>query len=286
MHPQQIKHLSSALTEPVLSFSSISGGDTAEAWRVHTAQETYFAKTGLTDISNTFACEANGLSALRGAKSGLVIPKVKAWGSGFLVLEWLASIPPSPSDHAALGRGLAQLHQAINPEQALGYGYPMQNFIGRTPQHNEWHETWPSFFAEQRLQAMAERCRRADRWSANWESAFYALCNALPQILPTRPDASLLHGDLWHGNVYFSRNGPALIDPAVYYGHREADLAMTALFGGFSPVFYTAYNEIWPLEAGFSERRAIYNLYHLLNHLLLFGSSYAGSVATILKEFG
>ncbi|MBL7979718.1 MAG: fructosamine kinase family protein [Bacteroidetes Order II. Incertae sedis bacterium] len=286
MHPQQIKHLSSALSEPILAFSSLSGGDTAETWHIHTAHSTYFAKTGLTDISNTFVCEADGLSVLRGAKSGLVIPEIRALGSGFLVFEWLESISPTSADHAALGRGLAQLHQTANPQETLGYGYPAQNFIGRTPQHNEWHSSWPSFFTEHRLHAMAERCRRANHWSANWDGAINALCNALPQILPARPVASLLHGDLWHGNVYFTQNGPALIDPAVYYGHRETDLAMTSLFGGFSPVFYAAYHEIWPLETGYTERRDIYNLYHVLNHLLLFGSSYAGSVATILKKFG
>lgn len=285
MHPSQIRHLSKALSEQVMAVSPVSGGDIAEAWHVRTSTNVYFAKTGLTSgVSDTFKSEAQGLAALKQAHSGLIVPYVVAQESGILVLEWLEPVKATEEHFRKFGEGLAKLHQSFSPTAA--YGFQSHNFIGRTRQLNSWQTDWPTFFLENRLWPMAERCRKAKRWPATWEIPFQSLCKALPQILPKHPPASLLHGDLWHGNVCFTPNGPAVIDPAVYYGDRETDLAMTTLFGGFSSVFYESYQFAWPFASGFEERKPLYNLYHLLNHLLLFGSSYAGSVATTLKKFG
>jgi len=284
MHPSQIKRISKALSEQVLAVSPISGGDIAEAWHVRTSRKVYFAKTGLTSMSDIFESEAQGLAVLKQAPSGLIVPHVVAQESGILVLEWLEPVKATKVHFRQLGEGLATLHQTLSPTAA--HGFPVHNFIGRTRQPNSWQTDWPTFFIENRLWPMAENCRNAKRWSSVWEKPFQALCKELPQILPKHPPASLLHGDLWHGNICFTPNGPALIDPAVYYGDRETDLAMTTLFGGFPSVFYESYQYTWPLASGFEERRPLYNLYHLLNHLLLFGSSYAGSVAATFKKFG
>ena len=123
-------------------------------------------------------------------------------------------------------------------------------------------------------------------WQSRWEQGLDGLCLRLGELLPAKPVASMLHGDLWGGNYLVGSEGiPVLIDPAVYYGHHEADLALTELFGGFEPSFYAAYHEVLPIFDAYSERKTIYNLYHLINHLNLFGGSYAGSVEAILRKY-
>jgi fructosamine-3-kinase len=160
------------------------------------------------------------------------------------------------------------------------------NWIGALPQANPWHDHWPTFFREARLRPQIERARASGRWRREWEAPAERLLVRLPDLLPRRPHPALLHGDLWSGNVLPTTEGrTALVDPAAYVGDRETDLAMTELFGCFDPAYYDAYRAAWTVDPGYPERREIYHLYHLLNHLNLFGDGYALAVARIVRRF-
>jgi fructosamine-3-kinase len=191
------------------------------------------------------------------------VPRVLDHGADFVLLEELDL--HRQGDWSALGRMLATLHRQTGPR----FGWHRDNWIGRSPQANGWSDDWSEFWWTRRLAPQLERAGlRAD-----------FLKDALKNH---RPQPSLLHGDLWSGNAGFIGEGPVLFDPAVYYGDREADLAMTELFGGFAPEFYAAYNEAFPLDPGYEERKLLYNLYHLLNHLNLFGGGYRAQVEATL----
>jgi protein-ribulosamine 3-kinase len=183
-----------------------------------------------------------------------------------LVLEYLSL--GARADWAAMARMLAKVHRSTSDR----FGWQTDNWIGLPPQTNGWSDDWAAFFLEKRLQPQAAKC---------------GLLDALPDVRALlgghRPRPSLLHGDLWSGNAGFTPEGPVIFDPAVYYGDREADLAMTALFGGFPGAFYAAYEAEWPLPDGYELRKNLYNLYHLLNHLNLFGSGYLGQVNATLR---
>jgi fructosamine-3-kinase len=177
---------------------------------------------------------------------------------------------------------LAAQHRVLSPS----FGLDDDNFIGANPQPNQRSDNWLTFFREQRLGFQMELARRNNLLPAQRARRLETLLNRLGDWLPAQPPASLLHGDLWGGNWLATASGePALIDPAVYYGHREADLAFTELFGGFPAAFYTAYKAAWPPDPGYKERKDLYNLYHLLNHLNLFGEGYGGSVDSILQQY-
>lgn len=266
----------------------VGGGCIANACCLHAASEHFFLKFGSAQVARTFTAEAEGLRALRQASSSLIIPNALAVSPstaqipGFLLLEWLPPSPSTPACWEACGTGLAELHR----QTAQTYGFQTDNFIGASPQYNTPHTDWPTFFRRQRIEAQAHWARASGKWNSAWNTPLERLYRLLPSLLPATPPASLLHGDLWSGNVMATSHGQAaLIDPAVYYGHRETDLAMTELFGGFPSRFYDAYEAAWPLEVGYAERRDLYNLYHLLNHLNLFGNSYASSVTAILKRY-
>ncbi len=287
-HMLQIR-LEQYLGEPIRQVASLGGGCIANACAVETTTERVFLKWGTGAVAATFTGEAAGLQALHEAQSPLLIPKVLAVESeanhqpGFLLLEWITPGPASRAFAADFGQHLAQLHR----QQAEAYGFVIDNHIGRLPQTNAWCDTWPDFFRKRRLLPQIERARSARRWPSEWNALADHILNQLENWLPLTPEASILHGDLWSGNFLVTVQGrAALIDPAAYYGHREADLAMTELFGGFDAAFYTAYCEAWPLEPGYERRRDLYNLYHLINHLNHFGSGYAGSVAQILRRYG
>jgi fructosamine-3-kinase len=196
------------------------------------------------------------------------VPKVFSHGveggRAYLLLEYLDL--QANGDFAALGRVLAALHRKSAPR----FGWQRDNYIGATPQANGWCDDWAEFWRERRLRPQFERA------GLNFEFPERLLENH-------RPQPSLLHGDLWNGNVGFTAQGPVLFDPAVYYGDREADLAMTELFGGFPREFYQAYRQAWPLPPGYEKRKHVYNLYHLLNHLNLFGGGYLGQVNATLR---
>jgi fructosamine-3-kinase len=201
-----------------------------------------------------------------------------AAGHAFLVLEFLPL--GGRGDPAELGRGLAAMHRRTAPEP----GWWRDNTIGSTPQPNESAGGWAAFWRERRLGFQLDLVRRngygrlADRGERLRERV-----GAL--LEGHRPEASLLHGDLWSGNYGYTRDGaPVIFDPAVYYGDREADLAMTELFGGFPGAFYRAYREAWPLPPGYELRRDLYNLYHVLNHVNLFGGGYAGQAQRLVER--
>ena len=280
--------LESRLDITIHGCSRVGGGCIANACRLDTDGTPLFLKYGDAQVSRTFPGEAAGLEALAAAESPLTVPSVldrapPAEGRpGFLVMEWIETGQTGDAFWTEFGQGLAQLHQATHEQ----YGFEIDNFIGRLPQQNEWMESWPAFYRTQRLEPQVRMARERNRWQADWTDALEALYRRLPDLLPETPPASVLHGDLWKGNYMVTAAGsPAIIDPAAYYGHREADLAMTELFGGYRDRFYAAYREAWPPESGYETRKDIYNLYHLINHLNLFGAGYAGSVEGILRDF-
>ena len=212
--------------------------------------------------------EADGLAALR-ATGTVRVPATHALDARGLALEWLDLRPLDARSGAALGRALAALHRV--PQDR--YGWHRDNYIGATPQSNAASGSWVDFFRDQRLILQFELAERNGYRTLQDDGARLVSC--LHTILRHAPARSLLHGDLWGGNAGALPDGtPVVFDPAVHVGDREADLAMTELFGGFPESFYAAYREAWPLPDGYALRRDLYNLYHLLNHLNLFGTYY------------
>jgi fructosamine-3-kinase len=244
-------------------------------------------------VPGMFKREAEGLNALAEAKS-IRVPQVLAVDEHALVLEMIQQAPKRPGFAESFGRGFAHLHD----HRGKAFGFAHDNFIGSTPQLNEplsgpWNETetedgsiWPAFFLERRLRFQVRLA--ANRGHGHeLEHLLDRAETRITELLGAATEApSILHGDLWSGNFIVDERGEAcLIDPAVYYGHREADLAMTRLFGGFESDFYRAYEEASPLAAGHEDRLPIYQLYHILNHLNLFGGGYYGQSKRILQHY-
>ncbi|UYN89766.1 MAG: fructosamine kinase family protein [Anaerolineales bacterium] len=227
-----------------------------------------------------FAREAEGLAALAATQT-LRVPEVHLVGEDLLLLEDLQPATRAADYWQQLGRGLAQLHQHTSPQ----FGFAHDNYIGSTPQPNGWMADGFAFFAVRRLGYQARLAHSHGLLDADEVAAIQRLAARLPQLVPAQP-ASLLHGDLWAGNAITDGAGaPALIDPAAHYGWAEAELGMTALFGGFPLEFYAAYEAERPLEPGWRQRLSLYNLYHLLNHLNLFGRSYHAQVIEVVKSY-
>ncbi len=228
--------------------------------------------------------EALGLTELAGA-GVLRVPRVRAQGvvgaDAFLALEWIEAAEPTALSHGKLGEGLAALHHVC----AERFGWHTDNTIGSTPQMNEWSKDWPTFWRERRLRPQLDLAIRRG-WGALLEAPGRRLLELTASLLDGHcPEASLLHGDLWAGNWCADGNGsPVIFDPAVYYGDRETDLAMTRLFGGFGPAFYESYLSAAPLPAGHTVRADLYNLYHLLNHASLFGGGYAERALAVIRR--
>lgn len=266
----------------------VSGGCIHEAVKLSGAlggrAREFFAKLGGPDRNEMFAAEAEGLAALRAA-AALRVPAVIAQGEGgersFLVLEWLELAPLDITSGALLGTALAAQHRAAQPK----FGWGRDNFIGASPQANGWSEDWLAFWREKRLVAqlrMAERKRLPSKIIDRGER-LATDCGAFFRTYA--PSKSLLHGDLWGGNA--SAIGgvePVVFDPAVYVGDREADIAMTALFGGFPKDFYAAYRAQWALDDGYKVRRNLYNLYHVLNHANLFAGAHVAQAADSIER--
>ena len=265
--------------------ADVHGGSIHRCVRWDTESGPVFVKLAPAAQADVFEAEADGLCAL--AESGAVrVPAVIATvttdSEAALVLQWLDLDGGSARAEAVLGRQLAALHRVQGP----AFGWHRDNTIGRTPQVNTQDADWPRFYAAHRLGyqlALARRNGLPSRTVTRGEH----LVEASPAFFAAyRPGPSLLHGDLWGGNWAVERPGgaPVLFDPAVYFGDREADLAMTRLFGGFGPAFYAAYEEAWPLDAGASERRPLYDLYHVLNHYNLFGGGYGAQAGRLIEQ--
>ena len=248
----------------------IGGGSINEAYRLEgTDGARYFVKLNEARHLDMFVAEAAGLEAIA-ATNTIRVPRPVAHGStgrqSYLVLEHLELL--SLGNAKLLGEQLAALHRC----EAKNFGFPADNFIGTTPQPNLWADDWVTFWREHRL-GFQLRLAEKNGYDGQLQSLGEKLMDALPVFFANHtPQPSLLHGDLWSGNHAFLADGtPAIFDPAVYYGDRECDLAMTELFGGYPTDFYTAYRAAYPLDPGYATRRELYNLYHILNHANLFG---------------
>jgi len=242
---------------------------------------TFFLKQNASAAADMFACEAAGLEALR-LPGGPRLPQTLLVGEHFLLLEDMRPSPRQPSYWTDLGRQLANLHGQTRPL----FGFEHDNYLGSTPQPNPETDDGYAFFADHRLRFQGQSAADRGLLDRPWLDRLDRLADRLPELVPPQP-ASLLHGDLWSGNAISGPSGePVLIDPAAHCGWAEAELGMTALFGGFPEAFYQAYHSSRPLAAGWRQRLPIYNLYHLLNHLNLFGTSYLGQVQSILNRYG
>lgn len=263
----------------------VGGGCINEALRIDCARGPLFLKWRRGGPADMFGLEAAGLGLLRG--TGIVqVPAVLGFGTAgghhYLLMEYLESTGPAADYWEDMGRRLARMHREV---QAPRYGLEQDNYIGSLPQPNRPAGDWTAFFIEQRLEPLVRRAAGEGLLDPSGVRHFQALYGRLPGLLPVQPP-SLLHGDLWAGNVMTGPDGKAwLIDPAVYYGNREIELAFTRMFGGFAPEFYRAYQETWPLEPGFGERVGLYNLYPGLVHLVLFGSAYLPAIDSTLRRF-
>lgn len=268
-----------------LTATPVSGGSINEAFRINTRQRKFFLKYN--DSSHypaMFEKEAVGLKLLKSAGE-MEIPEVlltdQAGNYAFLLLEYIESGREQPDFWEEFGKRLAALHS----HKSDRFGLDHDNYMGSLYQHNDFHDNWAEFFIQQRLERQVKLARESGRITRSLVSAMERLYNRLDEIF-SETTPSLIHGDLWSGNFMVNHRGmPCLIDPAVYYGHPEADIAMTTLFGGFSERFYDAYNAHNPLEKGWRKRLDYYNLYPLMVHVNLFGEGYLGSVLQILQKF-
>ncbi|MGH8682996.1 MAG: fructosamine kinase family protein [Burkholderiales bacterium] len=268
---------------PIGQAMPAAGGCIHSSWVLASGAARYFAKLNDARFAASFEAEADGLAALGGA--GIRVPRPIAHGAAeghaFLVLEHLALGPQGDAGFRELGRSLARLHEHRGGE----FGWHRDNFIGLTPQSNSRRAAWVEFWQRERLAPqLAAAARNGHRGRVQWLGE--QVTAAVPWLLAGHdPVPSLLHGDLWSGNAGFLADGtPVLFDPAVYHGDAEADLAMTELFGGFPESFYEGYREVRPIAGGYRLRKLLYNLYHVLNHLNLFGEGYRGQAERIMEQ--
>lgn len=269
----------------IFSDSQLSGGSINQVLRLKTNQSSFclkFNRAG--SFPEMFKKEALGLDILRIAGEIRVPAVIGTNDQGqysYILLEFINSAPGIAGFMADFGHSLALLHKHTGEYFGLGY----DNYMGSLRQSNRWNNNFPDFFIGERLQKQLVLARNKDYFSKDDLLKFDLLYKRLPVIIPAEKP-SLIHGDLWNGNFITSEEGRVcLIDPAVYYGHREADIAMSTLFEGFGPEFYSAYQETFPMEKGWKERLDIYNLYPLLVHLNLFGSGYLGEIRRIINMF-
>lgn len=269
----------------ILKIAPVSGGSINEAYYVRTKEREYFAKRNSSAPDHFFQSEKNGLELL--GENGIAVPEPYLilsqgeCGSVFL-MEWIKSAPSSKEGDRALGSLVATMHQ----KKGKLAGLDQANYIGELDQLNLPSTEWVAFFRDQRLGPMQNLARKEGKLSKERDQRLSKLCQRLDSIIGHHPDFSLLHGDLWGGNWLMTDGGhPYLIDPAVYYGDREIDIAFTYLFGGYSKDFYDQYQADYPLEKEFTDRIPIYQLYYLLVHLILFGESYGSAVDRILQKY-
>lgn len=277
----------------ILYTSPVAGGDINEACQLELADGTcVFMKANRKDNLSFFTTEATGLKAI--ARIGEIgTPELLCYGTdedrggfSFLLMEWIQGERPISNYWETFAHQLAAMHRAPAQKFVSGgrYGFDQNNYIGARPQANMAYDSWVTFFRDCRLEP---QIRSAEHYFGNGElKGIGWLLDHLGDFLVEPENPSLLHGDLWSGNVIVGNDGKAwLIDPAVYVGHAEADIAMTELFGGFPQEFYSAYREAGLLQPDYEGRRDLYNLYQLLNHLNLFGRNYLSSVRQILDKY-
>ena len=265
---------------------SVGGGCINQGYCLIGDTTNYFVKLNQASQVQMFESEALGLKQMY--QTGTIrVPEPICVGtaanSAYIVLEWLElGGSKNTQSWLEMGRQLAAMHRATLPQESQGkFGWNENNTIGSTPQINTWTADWGEFFAEYRIGYQLKLARRrGDNFPHQGR-----LLKAIPELLEHQPQPSLVHGDLWGGNAAVSKSGePVIFDPATYVGDREVDIAMTELFGGFPSAFYRGYNEVWPLDKGYQQRKTLYNLYHILNHFNLFGSGYASQATGMIEQ--
>jgi fructosamine-3-kinase len=265
---------------------AVGGGCISHSLKLETNRGPFFLKWNGSTPNDLFLREAESLNELGEAEqSDLIIPKVILATEtsdllGYLLLEFLPTGHATAEDEK-LGIGLARLHRKTNN----AFGFHHNNYCGSTEQDNRWNSDWIDFFGQQRLAYLLEKISRTRSLSSTEKETYQKLVNRLPELIPAKPKASLIHGDLWSGNYLYTANGPALIDPAAYYADREMELSMMTLFGGFTQTTWRAYQHEFPLQAGWEERIQLYQLYHVLNHYFLFGGSYRNQALRIAQRY-
>lgn len=261
----------------------VSGGCIHRAWILEGPGGSVFVKANGAACLPMFEAERDGLRELAAA-GAIRVPEpwlvTRIGDEAFLVMERMRL--GGPEDGERQGRELAALHCRISPDGR--HGWCRDNVIGKTPQPNPWTAEWGDFFAEHRI----EHQFRLHRGAGNTFRGARRFVDRLPALVGEhRPAASLLHGDLWGGNAGFEASGdPVLFDPAVSFGDRETDLAFTRMFGGFTELFYRGYQESWPMPDGWRDREPLYNLYHILNHALIFGGHYGVEAQRVIDRYG
>lgn len=269
----------------VMHCASVGGGDIHMSYHIELLAggeiKHIFVKANNENYSQLLEAEAQALLEIE-KQAQIRTPQClglhEVNGQTFLALEWLDL--KSRGDDYALGCQLAKMHQATHAR----FGWHSDNFIGYSKQQNNWADRWSEFWLNQRLGPQLEQAKEQN-FSKTLTRLQQPLIDACEELLENhQPKASLLHGDFWGGNKAFLADGqPVIFDPASYYGDREVDLAMAGLFGGFTQDFYAGYESVWPLDAGFKKRKVLYNLYHQLNHLNMFGTSYLGECLRAVK---
>ena len=267
------------------SYESIAGGDINKAWQITTEDQIYFLKENKQPpVLDFLSIEKRGLALLEESKT-IKIPKTfeagHHEGTAYLIMEYIPPVSPEKIGWENLGRQLAELHK----KTAKHFGLDHANFIGSFPQTNHQQSTWSEFYVLERLIPQVKMARDQQLLDAKDLKGVEKLYKEIPNICPEEPP-SLTHGDLWSGNFLITTDQiPVLIDPAVSYAHREMDLAMTQLFGGFDSIFYDTYQSTFPLTPGFSNRTDLYQFYYLLVHLNLFGRGYLSRVRAVIQLY-
>lgn len=260
----------------IKKYLPISGGCINNAIKLETNKGGFFAKYNTNTKSDMFQIEHDGLTILKDTNA-VCVPDIIAFENNFLILEFIPPSSPNACFWESFGRNLAKLHQQTGEK----FGLDFDNYIGSLSQSNTQHTNWVDFFIQCRLRTQLD----IGNYLPSIRQDFEKLFTKLPNIFPAEPP-SLLHGDLWSGNFLVkNKETPILIDPAIYFGNREMDIAMCKLFGGFHPTFYASYNEALPLENSWEERINLCNLYPLLVHVNLFGGGYLNQVKNILSYY-
>jgi len=270
-----------------LELRSMGGGSINQCAHFRAGGETFFLKWNEQPLPHQFEVEAAGLRALRAADSGLVVPEPLAYfdgaaGASFLLLEFVSRGTEVDDFDERLGRGLAALHSCTSRR---GFGFEVDGYCGATPQPNLWRRDWVEFYRDARIDFQLKLAKERGMSSRDLE-VLHKLSERLGEWIRDREEPSLIHGDLWSGNLHVAGDGsPCILDPAAYYGHREAELGMMHLFGGFRRRVWDAYEEATPLREGWRERLDLYALYHVLNHYNLFGGGYGSQAVRIGRRY-
>jgi fructosamine-3-kinase len=269
----------------IIDRQSIYGGCINQAYLISNGIDRYFLKVNQLDLVDMFAAEARGLQEIV-ATATIKAPMPICWGTttshSYLAIEYLdLTTNINPHSWTEMGRNLAAMHRCQVSNTAK-FGWHIDNTIGSTPQINTWESDWATFFTNHRI---GYQIQLAQSNGGHFPQADRLMVKILELLANYHPKPSLIHGDLWSGNASFTTAGvPVIFDPATYWGDREVDIAMAALFGGFPNAFYQGYNDVYPLDPDYSIRKTLYDLYHILNHYNLFGGNYQGQANNIIDR--